>query len=63
MKSIPRFPGYRTLMAIVSKYKYSKVLGIIGTDGADSTDPSDTYLFRFRYTYFNVSICTFFVLV
>ena len=57
LKSTPRFPGERPLLAIGHKYNSRKVLGFIATEGAGSTEPGDTYLYRFPVIYSNVSVC------
>ena len=44
MKSNPRFPVDRPLLAIGYKYNSRKVLGFISTEGAGSTEPGDPYL-------------------
>ena len=56
LKSTPRFPGERPLLAIRYKYNYGKVLGFIATEGAGSTEPGDPYLSRFPEIYSNVSV-------
>ena len=53
MKSTPRVPGDRPLMAIGYKYNSRKVLVIIATEGYVSTEPGDPYLFRFPDSYYN----------
>ena len=47
MKSTPRFPCGRPLLAIGYKYNYRKVLLFIATEGDGSTEPGDPYLSRF----------------
>ena len=47
MKSTPRVPGGRSLLAIGYKYNSRKVLGFIATEGAGSNASGDPYLFRF----------------
>ena len=44
MKSTPRIPGGRPLLAIGYKYNSRKVLGFIATEGDESTEPGDLYL-------------------
>ena len=56
LKSTPRFPGERPLLAIGYKYNSRKVLGFIATEGAGSTEPGDPYLSRFPGIYSNVSV-------
>ena len=56
LKSTPRFPGELPLLDIGYKYNYRKVLGFIATEGAESTEPGDTYLPRFPDIYSNVSV-------
>ena len=56
MKSTPRVPGGRPLLAIGYKYNYRKVLGFIATEGAGSTLPGDPYLSCFSGIYSNVSV-------
>ena len=56
IKSTPRVPGERPLLAIGYKYHYSKVLGFIATEGGGSTEPGDPYLSSFPNIYFNVSV-------
>ena len=56
LKSTPRFPGERTLLAIGYKYNYGKVLGFISAEGAGSTEPGYPYLSRFPDIYSNVSV-------
>ena len=56
LKSTPRFPGERPLLAIGYKYNSSKVLGFIATEGAGSTAQGDSYLSRFPDIYSNVSV-------
>ena len=57
MKSTPRFPGERPLLAIGYKYNSRKVLGFIATEGAGITEPGDPYLSCFPDIYSNVSVC------
>ena len=52
----PRFPGGIPLLEIGHKCHYRKVLGFIDTEGAESTEPSDSYLSCFPEIYSNVSI-------
>ena len=54
MKSTPRVPGDRPLMAIRYKYKYWKVLGFVAAEGGGSTDPGNPYLSCFSDNYSNV---------
>ena len=56
MKSTPRVPGGRIILAIGYKYNYRKVLVFIATEGAGSTDPGDIYLSLFPDIYSNVSV-------
>ena len=56
MKSTPRFPGERPLLAIGYKYNSRKVLGFIATEGAGITEPGDPYLSFFPNMYSNVSV-------
>ena len=56
MKSNPRFPVDRPLLAIGYKYNSRKVLGFISTEGAGSTEPGDPYLSCFPDIYSNVSV-------
>ena len=57
MKSTPRVPGGRPLLAIWYKYNYINVLGFIATEGAVSTAPGDTYLSCLPDIYSNISVC------
>ena len=57
MKSTPKVPGDRPLMAIGYKYNSRKVLGFISTGGVRSTEPGDPYLSLLRGIYSNVSAC------
>ena len=57
MKSTPRVPGDRPLMAIGYKYNSRKVLGFISTEGSVSTESGDPYLSRFPDIYSNFSVC------
>ena len=57
MKSNPRVPGEIPLLVIGYKYNYRKVLVLISTEGARSTEPGDPYLSNFPDIYSNVSIC------
>ena len=59
MKSNPRVPSDRPLIAIGYKYKSWKVLVFIDTDRYGSNDPNDPYLSCFPDNYSNVSICPF----
>ena len=65
MKSNPRVPGDRPLMAIWYKYYSRKVLGFISTEGAGSTEPGDPYLSCCLGKFSNVSfipvVCTCFL--
>ena len=56
MKSIPRVPGGRPLLAIGYKYNYRKVLGFIATKGAGSNESGDPYLSCLSGIYSNVSV-------
>ena len=56
LKSTPRFPGERPLLAIGYNYNSGKVLGFIATEGAGCIEPGDPYLFRFPDIYSNVSV-------
>ena len=56
MKSTPRVPGDRPLMATVYKYIYQKVLGFIATEGAGITEPGAPYLNCYPVNCYNVSI-------
>ena len=44
LKSNPRVPSDRPLMAIEHKYNYRKVLAFIATDGDGSNNPGENYL-------------------
>ena len=57
MKSNPRVPGGRALLAIWCKYNSRKVLGFIATEGAVITEPGDTYLYLSPDSYYNFSVC------
>ena len=57
LKSTPRFPGERPLLAIGYKYNSRKVPGFIATEGDGTTEPGDPYLSRFPDIYSNVSVC------
>ena len=56
MKSTPRFPGGRPLLAIGYKYNSRKVIGFIATEGTGFTEPGDPYLSRLPDIYSNVSV-------
>ena len=56
MKSTPRFPCGRPLLAIGYKYNYRKVLLFIATEGDGSTEPVDPYLSCFPDIFSNVSV-------
>ena len=56
MKSTPRVPGGRPLMAIGQKYNSRKVLGFISTEGYGSTEPGDPYLSHLSDIYSNIYV-------
>ena len=56
MKSNPRVPGGRQIMAIEQKYNYRKVIGFIATEGSGSTELGDPYLSNFPEMYSNVYV-------
>ena len=56
MKSTPRVPSGRTLLAIGHKYNFMKVLGFISDGGGGSTEPGVPYLSRFPDIYSNFSV-------
>ena len=56
LKSTPRNPGERPLLAIGYKYNSRKVLRFIATEGAGSNEPGDPYLSGFPDIYSNVSV-------
>ena len=56
MKSTPRVPEYRPLMAIRYKYNSREVLGVINAERGRITEPGDPYLSCFSDNYSNVSI-------
>ena len=62
LKSTPRSPGERPLLAIGYKFNSRKVLGFIATKGAGSIEPGDPYLSCFPDINSNVSVCPVFVL-
>ena len=57
LKSTPRFPCERPLLAIGYKYNSRKFLGFVATEGAGSTEPGGPYLSRFPDIYSTVSVC------
>ena len=56
MKSTPRVPGNRQIVAIKYKYNYRKFIRIIATEGDGSAEPGDPYLSRFPDNNTNISI-------
>ena len=56
LKSTPRFPSERPLLAIGYKYNSRKVLGFIDTEGAGSSEPGYPCLSCFPDIYSNVSV-------
>ena len=56
IKSTPRVPCGRPIVAIGYKYNSRKVLGFIATKGDGSTEPGDLYLSLFTDIYYNVSV-------
>ena len=44
MKSAPRVPGDKTILAIIYRYISQKVLGFISTEGDGITKPGLSYL-------------------
>ena len=56
MNSTLIVPSGRPILTIRYKYNYRKVLGIIATGGAGSTESGDPYLYRFYEIYSNVSV-------
>ena len=56
MKSTPRYPDDRPLMAIRYKYSFSSILVFIATEGGGSNETGVPYLYFFYDNYYNFFI-------